>query len=200
VTEETDAIIEDMAEAWVAKRWRASFEQDCHRLVNAAAPQAERIERADAALARQLRESIKRNGKLTSDMTVLALELNRIRVHTMKSYQLRVRNWVMTCFGSTVADDVIERNYRFLEEALELVQSLGCTREDALNLVDYVYGRPVGEPAQEVGGVEVTLNALCSAAGIDAADAAETELARIWGKIEAIREKQRQKPRFVSRP
>lgn len=121
-----------------------------------------------------------------------------IREYTMKSYQLRVRNWVLTCFGTTVAADVVERNYRFLEEALELVQSLGCSREDALKLVDYVYGRPVGEPRQEAGGVEVTLNALCSAAGIDASDAAEVELARIWRKLEVIREKQKQKPRFVS--
>jgi hypothetical protein len=118
---------------------------------------------------------------------------------SMKSYQVRVRNWVLTCFGVEIADDVVERSFRFLEESLELVQSLGCTRDNAMYLVDYVYGRPVGDPRQEAGGVEVTLNALCSAAGIDVGDAAEQELERVWVRMEKIREKQRQKPRFVSK-
>ena len=39
--------------------------------------------------------------------------------------------------------------HRFLEEALELVQACGATASEAHQLVDYVYGRPVGEPAQE---------------------------------------------------
>lgn len=110
------------------------------------------------------------------------------------TYQDRVRPWMLECFGPEVAGDKATRNYRFLEEALELVQTLGCTRDEALKLVDYVYGRPWGEPAQEVGGVMVTLAALCLANDLRMHWAGEQELARVWTKIDRIREKQRTKP------
>jgi hypothetical protein len=42
-------------------------------------------------------------------------------------FQHRVRDWVLACFGEVIAADVTERNHRFLEEALELVQAKGCT-------------------------------------------------------------------------
>jgi hypothetical protein len=93
-----------------------------------------------------------------------------------------------------VAYDSIERNHRFLEEALELVQANGCTREDAHALVDYTFGRPVGELAQEVGGVLVTLAALCNAIGCDMATAGDYELDRVQTLIEKIRAKQAAKP------
>lgn len=113
----------------------------------------------------------------------------------MPSFQQRVLPWMLECFGVAISADTLERNHRFLEESLELVQSLGCSREDAHAIVDYVYGRAVGEPAQEVGGVMVTLAALCLAQGLDMHDAGETELARVWTKIEQIRAKQAAKPR-----
>lgn len=114
----------------------------------------------------------------------------------MKSggFQARTDDWVRACFGSVVAYDSIERNHRFLEEALELVQSNGCTSSDAHALVDYVFGRPAGELAQEVGGVLVTLAALCNAAGCDMDVAGEHELARVQTLIDKIRAKQTSKP------
>lgn len=115
-------------------------------------------------------------------------------------FQDRVQPWLMACFGEMIAGDREERNHRFLEEALELVQACGCTASEAHQLVDYVYGRPVGEPMQEVGGVMVTLAALCLANGLDMHDAAETELARIWTKVEAIRAKQAAKPKHSPLP
>jgi hypothetical protein len=110
-------------------------------------------------------------------------------------FQDRVKPWMDACFGPAISADKVERNHRFLEEALELVQACGGTREEALQLVDYVFNRPVGEPSQEVGGVKVTLAALCLANGIDMHEAAETELARVWTKIDVIRAKQAAKPR-----
>lgn len=115
-------------------------------------------------------------------------------------FQARVEPWLMACFGAEIAADSEERNHRFLEEALELVQSTGCTASEAHQLVDYVFGRPVGEPAQEVGGAMVTLAALCLAKGLDMHDAAEIELARIWTKVEAIRAKQAAKPKHSPLP
>jgi len=110
------------------------------------------------------------------------------------TFQERVRPWMLACFGETISNDITERNHRFVEESLELAQSKGCTASEAHQLVDYVFGRPVGEPAQEVGGVMVTLAALCLASGLDMQSAGETELARIWTKIDKIRAKQAAKP------
>ncbi|MGK5031507.1 hypothetical protein [Janthinobacterium sp. MDT1-19] len=116
------------------------------------------------------------------------------------SFQSRVQPWMMECFGAAISADGAERNHRFLEESLELVQACGCTASEAHQLVDYVYGRPVGERAQEVGGVMVTLAALCLAQGLDMHAAGETELARIWTKVEAIRAKQAAKPKHSPLP
>lgn len=110
------------------------------------------------------------------------------------SFQARVRPWLHACFGEAIAGDQAERCHRFLEEALELVQACGIGREDCLRLVGYVYGRPAGNPGQEAGGVMTTLAALCLAFGLDMREAGETELARVWGKIDAIRAKQAAKP------
>lgn len=115
-------------------------------------------------------------------------------------FQARVRPWLLECFGEMIAGDREERNHRFLEEALELVQACGCTQQDAHQLVDYVFGRPVGEPSQEVGGVMVTLAALCLANELDMHSAGETELARIWTKVEQIRAKQAAKPKYGPLP
>ena len=108
--------------------------------------------------------------------------------------QTKVNEWVVEAFGQKIADDTTERNHRFLEESLELVQSLGCTADEAHQLVDYVFGRPVGEANQEVGGVVLTLMALCNAKGIEVDRAAEREIERVWQKIDQIRAKQASKP------
>ena len=106
------------------------------------------------------------------------------------SFQHRVSHFVSYCFGQAAAKDVLERSHRFLEEALELVQASGATAADAHALVDYVYGRPAGEKAQEVGGVMLTLAALCEVHGLSMDDAGEIELARVWTKVNRIRQKQ----------
>jgi NTP pyrophosphatase (non-canonical NTP hydrolase) len=117
-----------------------------------------------------------------------------------ETFQARVKPWMDACFGAEISADKIERNHRFLEEALELVQANGCTQSEAHQLVDYVYGRDVGEINQEVGGVMVTLAALCLANGIDMHKGGETELARIWTKVEKIRAKQAAKPKHSPLP
>lgn len=110
------------------------------------------------------------------------------------SFQQRVHPWMIACFGPEIASDRLERSDRFIEEALELVQASNYPKERALALVDYVYGRDQGDINQEVGGVMVTLAAHCLAHGVDMHEAAETELARIWTKVEQIRAKQAAKP------
>lgn len=115
---------------------------------------------------------------------------------TALDFQSRVGEWMLECFGAIVSADHAERAHRFLEEALELVQSIGCTRAEAAQLVDYVFSRPCGEPNQEVGGVELTLSALCNAIGLSKLESGETELARVNQPhvIHNIRQKQATKP------
>jgi hypothetical protein len=115
-------------------------------------------------------------------------------------FQNRVQPWLLECFGQAIASDSKERNHRYLEEALELVQACGCTQSEAHQLVDYVYGRDVGEKHQEVGGVTVTLAALCLAQQLDMHACGETELARVWTKVEQIRAKQAAKPKHSPLP
>jgi hypothetical protein len=133
------------------------------------------------------------------EKTVRELHGERIvrppRLTKSATFQDRVAPWMMACFGPEISRDTTERNHRFLEESIELVQACGCTREDAHALVDYVFDRPVGEPWQETGGVSVTLAALCLAHGIDMHAAADEELARIWQCIAKIRAKQAAKPK-----
>ncbi len=133
--------------------------------------------------------------------TALDLYAQHIR-HGIHSFQERVKPWLHECFGEMIAGDKEERNHRFLEEALELVQACGCTKEEALKLVDYVYGRPVGEKGQEVGGTMVTLAALCIAQGINLNEEAERELSRINlpEVVLKIRAKQAAKPKFSPLP
>lgn len=115
-------------------------------------------------------------------------------------FQKRVVEWLMACFSMEVCRDGIERNHRFLEEAIELVQSLDCTRSEAHQLVDYVFDRPVGEPMQELGGTLVTLTALANCHDMDMMQAGEIELARVWTKIDKIRAKQAAKPKHSPLP
>ena len=114
----------------------------------------------------------------------------------LDDYQKQVHDWCREAFGEYAASDQTERQHRFLEEALELAQSLGTSREEALVLLDYVYGRPVGEPSQEVGGVMVTLAALCHPIEISIDESMTRELNRINQPeiIEKIRKKQAAKP------
>lgn len=112
-----------------------------------------------------------------------------------EGFQVEVGRWMLACFGEEIAADRIERADRFIEEALELAQTVpGFTVERARALVEYVFARPVGEMGQEVGGVGVTLAALCNTYAIDIAAEWERELARVWTKVDAIRAKQASKP------
>lgn len=112
------------------------------------------------------------------------------------AFQDRVGDWMLLCFNQAIADDRLERSDRFIEEALELVQAGGYSADRAHALVDYVFGRPVGEMHQEIGGVMVTLATLCTAFGHSMVDEGERELKRILHPdiVEKIRRKQASKP------
>ena len=95
------------------------------------------------------------------------------------SYQQRVADWMQQAFIPSLYSNMTERGDRLLEEVLELLQAHGYDQARVATLVQYVFGRPAGEPAQEVGGVMVTLAGYCFIAGLDMHAAGEAELARI---------------------
>lgn len=123
------------------------------------------------------------------------LELRPISVtNSAFVFQGQVAQWTHACFGPEIATDRLERGDRLLEEVLELLQSGDYPRERVGAREAYVYGRPKGEPRQEVGGAMLTLAAYCEAHDIDMQAAGDAELARVWSKIDKIRAKQAAKP------
>jgi hypothetical protein len=119
---------------------------------------------------------------------------------SINTFQNRCEPWLLECFGEQIMMDVVERRNRFLEEANELVQAAGMSREEAHQLVDYTWDRPLGDPPQEVGGVMVTLAALCIALELNMHNCGDEELARVWTCIDKIRAKQAAKPKFGPLP
>lgn len=115
------------------------------------------------------------------------------------SYQQLVGHWLFDLFPFEVANSLQERCFRFFEEASELVQSLGMTYGQAIDLITYVWQRPIGEPRQELGGVMVTLNALAYVGCLDVHECAYSELARVNDPLvrSKIKAKQASKPANV---
>ena len=120
----------------------------------------------------------------------------------MIQFQEQTGDWLRRCFPPEAATDIQERCDRFLEEALELIQACGHRPERAHRLVDYVHGRETGEPAQELGGVMVTLAALSNSVGLDIVAEAWRELDRVRepATMERIRAKQAAKPKGSALP
>lgn len=111
---------------------------------------------------------------------------------TTCSFQEQVAAWMTQCFRPSLYSDMTERGDRLLEEVLELLQATGYDKARVPTLVDYVFNRPIGEPAQEVGGVMVTLAGFCWIADLDMHTHGDRELARITQPdvMERIRMKQ----------
>ena len=144
-------------------------------------------------------KKLQENGWMHEDAVLAALEAAPVP-DQQETLQARVWPWMLACFGEEIARDREERGDRLLEEVFELLQSGGYDPARVLALRDYVWSREVGEPAQEVGGVMITLAAYCLAHDLDMDQAGETELARIWTKVEKIRAKQAAKPRGSALP
>jgi hypothetical protein len=110
------------------------------------------------------------------------------------TFQDRALTWMRGCFLRPDAMLLQQRSFRFVEEALELSQATGTSKQDVMRLVEYTYSRPTGTIMQEIGGVMVTLSGLASAAGESLKHCAETELQRCIDNTEKIRAKDLAKP------
>ena len=95
------------------------------------------------------------------------------------TFQADVSEWMSQCFVPSLYSNMTERGDRLLEEVLELLQANGYDQGRVATLVNYVFSRPISEPAQEVGGVMVTLAGYCWVAGLDMHAAGDAELQRI---------------------
>ena len=67
--------------------------------------------------------------------------------------QREIASWASATFGADQASSVPQRALRMLEEAIEAYQAAGGDAAMAHKLVDFMFGRPKGELAQEIGGV-----------------------------------------------
>ncbi|MBO9428503.1 hypothetical protein [Sulfitobacter sp. R18_1] len=112
----------------------------------------------------------------------------------MITFQKRVFDWAMSCLGKNIATDPEERACRFFEEACELAQASGLTKEKSETILEHVFSREIGDIEQEVGCVAVTLGVLCEARGIDMLKCAEEEYMRISAAPEEINAKHYTKP------
>lgn len=100
----------------------------------------------------------------------------------MKHLETIAHDWAVRCFGAPHIRDHRVRALRIAEEAVELAQSLGVSKEQAHLLVDTIYSRPPGPYLQEMGGVALTLAVLCRETGIGVENALQRELLRVLGR------------------
>ncbi len=96
--------------------------------------------------------------------------------------QADVIAWARRAFGDDQAVSIPQRGLRLLEEAIEAFQAAGGEGVQGHELIDYVFGRPVGELRQELGGIGVTVLCLAAAAGISADEAERMEVERVLSK------------------
>lgn len=96
-----------------------------------------------------------------------------------ETHQRLVVNWCIRCFGLEHTRNREQHAVRLLEEVLEACQSVRVSPEMAHKLIDYVYGRPVGQVYQELGGIGLTLLAFVDACDQSAAACEAQELMRV---------------------
>jgi hypothetical protein len=115
---------------------------------------------------------------------------------TINYFQVWAGGWIKRCFGTEQFSNVQLRAFRAFEEFTELAQCAKMTEEQAHAIVKHVYGRPVGEPANEIAGSMIGVAGIAEAMGIDMQDALNHEIERCETRIELIREKNLRKPDF----
>ena len=93
-----------------------------------------------------------------------------------------VARWCAEAFGADHAASPTQRGVRLLEEAIELYQAVGGDRALAHKLLDFVFDRPVGAVAQEIGGTSLCLLALAAACGLSAETEEKREVERVLAK------------------
>ena len=115
-------------------------------------------------------------------MTVEMTTIDDVRKLSRNDRQQQVTTWARAAFGEAEATGLAQRGVRLLEEAIEAFQACGGDEEIAHKLVAFVFARPAGTVAQELGGVSVTVLALAAAAGLSADEEECREVHRVLNK------------------
>jgi hypothetical protein len=97
----------------------------------------------------------------------------------MKEIQQRNKEWIIQVFGQAAFESTLERCYRAFEEMTELCQACGFDKDNAQKIIDYVYARPAGDPASEVGGAFLSFTAFVENLGLDAGEELAKEMTRV---------------------
>lgn len=122
------------------------------------------------------------------DVDITSIQYLWIEKQRRDRRQQAMLTWAHETFGGIENFDpcsIEERARRFLEEAIELCQAVGITREETAAVADYVFGREPGQPAQEIGGVMVTLNCLAEVLDESVCKAELAEFDRVQSKSKA---------------
>lgn len=88
--------------------------------------------------------------------------------------------WAIDVFGQTAAN-LDERALRFVEEAIELMQSRGIPARTLYKIVDRVYSRRPGVDDLEFDQCAATLETYAALVGTTSEDGARREWARVQG-------------------
>lgn len=130
-------------------------------------------------------------------MSIITEHFTGYEIGARNGRQQSVLQWADEAFntsGDKVETSPRVRMLRLVEECAELAQAEGLSVQDIAHVVSVVYGRPVGEHNQEVGGVIVTLMAYCEAKRISLVAAEMQEIARINNKsLDHFKQRQREK-------
>lgn len=99
---------------------------------------------------------------------------------TLRNFQHDVWDWYETMFRGTREEHTTKTlGMRFLEEALELAQAVGLSKEDVMRQMEYTFSRPKGTVESEIAGTIITLQHIAGDHIIDVQDEALKELRRI---------------------
>lgn len=123
------------------------------------------------------------------------MELPPHRYRSASLLALDTDKFLRDAFPENRVVDPKVRAFRFLEEAMELAQSLDVTEEQAADLLHYVFDRPKGDVKQELGGCVMTLVATANALDMDFVTSGFDAITEARDRIPAIRAKDKNKPK-----
>ena len=108
----------------------------------------------------------------------------------------RMDAWLVAVEGPDWKSDPKERRTRFLEEGIELYQTLGFTKDQIVEMIDRVYVKEAGEFEEEVAGTFLTLMCLCMCYKVDLLQTVSDQLEGYERRVEEFKIKHPTKVRF----
>lgn len=94
----------------------------------------------------------------------------------------RAALWDVETFGPAVYGSIRERAMRTLEEAIELAQAGGVTRDEIARLVEHVYSKSIGDQQEEIADVMLCLLVYAHRVGMDL----DGQMPKLLDRVEKI--------------